>query len=110
VNDEHRVIELLEELVAWARFANRQELIGIWRDVLVDPKHFAAYELSDGTNSQMDVASKSGLSQPTISGLWVKWRRLGLARDLAGRTQHVAKPSDLGVQFGGVGSSSPAKK
>jgi hypothetical protein len=98
VEANERTIGLLEELTAWTRFANREALIRLWRAVLVDPKHLAAYELSDGTRSQKQVGDAVGLSQPAISGLWQKWRRLGIARDVGGRIAHLARPTDLGVE------------
>lgn len=97
MNGQERLEELLEELVAWTRFANRETLVRLWATVLVDHRHLFAYELSDGTRSQKQIAEQSGLSQPTMSGLAQKWRRLGIARDVDGRTVHIARPSDLGL-------------
>lgn len=95
--DAEREVELLEELVAWSRFANREALVRTWDTVLAEQRHLVAYELSDGTRTQKEVGEQSGLSQPSISGLWQKWRRLGIAREQEGRTVHIARPSDLGV-------------
>jgi len=92
-----RVIELLEELVAWQRFAHRDALARLWGQILADPRHLIGYELSDGTRTQKQVGEMSGLSQPTISGLWTKWRRMGLLRESRGQLMHIARPSDLGI-------------
>jgi len=94
---DERITELLDEMVAWARFANRDALITTWQKVLTDSKHLVAYELTDGTKSQKEVGDQSGLSQPSVSGLWQRWRRMGLVRDVGGRVRHIARPSDLGV-------------
>lgn len=96
---EERLIELTEELLAWTRFANREALTKAWRQILADPRHLIAYELSDGTRSQKEVGDGSGLSQPSVSNLWQRWRRLGIARDRAGRAVHIARPSDLGLEI-----------
>lgn len=98
MNGDDRLVELMEELVAWTKFAHQEMLIAVWRKVLADEKHLVAYELTDGTRTQRDVADASGLSQPTISALWQKWRRTGLARELpGGKVRHLARPSDFGV-------------
>lgn len=92
-----RIEELLEELVNWTKFANRQALIDVLTDLLVDPKHLAVYEASDGQATQNQVASTSGVAQGTVSNLWAKWRRIGVVGDVDGRARHLAKPSDLGL-------------
>jgi hypothetical protein len=92
-----RTEDLLEELLNWTKFAHRKALIETLRDVLADPKHLAAYEATDGTRSQGQVASAAGITQQSISTLWTKWRRLGIVSDVDGRACHLAKPSDLGI-------------
>jgi hypothetical protein len=97
-SEEERVIELLEELVAWTRFGARAALLEIWETVLKDDKHLLAYELSDGTRSQKEVGDAAGLSQPSVSGLWQRWRRLGVVRPSGNRVAHLASPSDMGME------------
>lgn len=89
--------ELLEELLAWTKFAYRGQLANELKEVLMDPKHLAAFEASDGTRTQAEVAKVAGISQATVSALWAKWRRLALAREVDGRTAHLVRPSDLGL-------------
>ena len=89
--------QLLEEILAWIRFSNRSDLVKSIES-LTDPRHLVALELTDGTRTQAQVAKSTGLSQATISNLWNKWRRLGLVIDRAGRTEHLARPTDLGVE------------
>jgi hypothetical protein len=93
-----RTVELLEELVAWTRFGARAALLELWETVLKDDKHLLAYELSDGTRSQKEVGDAAGLSQPTVSTLWQRWRRLGIVRPSGNRVAHLAKPSDMGME------------
>jgi hypothetical protein len=68
------------------------------KQVLVDPKHLKAYDLTDGTRTQQQVATGAGISQPMVSGLWGKWRRLGIVLDKNGKTVHIVKPSDYGLE------------
>jgi|GraSoiStandDraft_47_1057283.scaffolds.fasta_scaffold228352_2 hypothetical protein len=93
-----RTVELLEELLAWTKFANRESLRRTLESVLADPRHKIAFEAADGSKSQKELADVSGLSQPTISGLSTKWRRLGVARELNSRLTHIARPTDLGIE------------
>lgn len=95
--DEH-IVELLEELVAWTRFKSRTTLLDIWDSVLKDDRHLLAYELSDGTRSQKEVGDAAAISQPTVSGLWQRWRRLGIVRVSGTRVAHIARPSDMGME------------
>lgn len=110
---DDRIVELLEELASWTRFSNRDSLIRLWTEVLADPRHLRAYELSDGTRTQRAIAESVGVSQPTVSLLWQKWRRLGLVRNQDGPARHIARPTDLGVEVPEDGEGSqggPAQK
>ena len=51
-----------------------------------------------GSRTQVEVANTTKVSQPTVSGLWNKWRRLGLIRDVDGKAVHLVRPSDLGLE------------
>jgi hypothetical protein len=90
---------LLRELVAWARFSNRQSLIDTIRATMADPKHLRAFEATDGSRSQAEVGTYAGLSQPAVSALWARWRRLALIELVAGKAKHLARPSDLGIEI-----------
>jgi hypothetical protein len=110
VEKESNVQEgLLRELLAWTRFANRGAFVSTLRNVLAEPRHLLAYELSDGKSGQTSIAKACGLSQPTVSGLWSKWRRLGLVMDEEGRARHLIRPSDLGIEIPKVGARGPAE-
>src|SRR5438874_1090119 len=97
-NNDERVIALLEELVAWTRFSARSGLMETLRQVLSDPRHLRAYELTDGTRTQKEVGADSGMSQPAVSAIWQRWKRLGIVRDRGGRAAHLIRPSDLGLE------------
>ncbi len=91
-----RLIALLEDLVALTRFMAREGLERTLRLVLRDEKHKVAFELSDGTKTQSQVAASVGLSQPAVSELWKKWRRLGLLQERGGRVTRLVSLVDLG--------------
>jgi hypothetical protein len=90
-------VTLPEELVAWTKFANRDSLIKLLDQVLKDSQHLLAFELTDGRR-QSEFAQGSGLAQPTVSGLWQRWKRLGMVREKDGRVVHLARASDLEME------------
>lgn len=100
-----RQLELLEELVTWTRFANRDAVITTITSVMQDPRHLRAYEATDGQRTQGQVGTYAGLSQPAVSGLWSRWRRLGLVTERGGRIQHLVRPSDLGIHVPELGAA-----
>lgn len=94
---------LLTELIAverenliWTKFNARRALEETLRATLKDPRHQAAYELSNGARTQTEIGLRAGLDQSTISQLWARWRRLGLLRDDVGRPKHLVALEDLG--------------
>ena len=95
--DNENVADLLSELLVWTKFANLDRLIAMLRTTLADERHAKAYELTDGKRSQVDVAKLSGLSQPAVSGLWARWKRLGIVDNRSGRARHLVRPSDFGL-------------
>lgn len=105
---DDRSTSLLEELVAWTRFAHRESLVRAIRDTMKDPRHLAVFEQLDGTVLQTKIATESGLSKQQISTLVAKWRRLGLVRELHGKTVHIARPSDLGIPVEKLRSADPS--
>jgi hypothetical protein len=108
-NNDERLLALMEELVVWTRFATRAAILAAWESILADDRHLLAYELSDGSRNQQQVADATGLSQPTISILWARWRRLGIARVQGKVVAHLARPSDLGMERAMRLSAPPAK-
>lgn len=100
MDNQERTVALLEELVAWTRFSARDGLKSTLQDVLADPKHFKAYELTDGTRTQKQVGAPVGLTQPAVSNLWQRWRKLGIVRDVSnGRPAHLVRPTELGLNM-----------
>lgn len=90
------LIALQREHLTWTKFNARNALEDALRSTLKDPRHQAAYELSDGERTQTDIGQTVGLDQSTISQLWSRWRRLGLLQDDARRPKHLISLEDLG--------------
>jgi hypothetical protein len=98
MDQSERTIALLEELVAWTKVLARDSITPLLRTVLSDPKHFRVYDLTDGSRSQQEIGEAVGLSQPAVSRMYQKWRKLGLLRESNGRVVHLVKPSDIGLE------------
>jgi hypothetical protein len=90
-------LAVLEELLAWPKFANSKALTETLSETLKDEGSFRAYQATNGKNTQADVAKIAGVVQSTVSRLWGQWRRLGLVRDIDNRALHLADPADLGL-------------
>jgi len=94
------VLALLRELVYWTRFQNRGALKAALDELLPSKTDRQIYELSDGSNSQPEIAKQVGVSQPTISNKWKFWRTLGIVYEVAdepGRCRHLASMRSLGL-------------
>lgn len=92
------VAEILEELLAWTRFAHTEGLRGLLRTELSERASFIAFQLSDGSRSQREVAEAAGVSQPTISRWWARWSRQGIMRQVGETPTHLIDPADLGLE------------
>jgi hypothetical protein len=88
--------ELLEEILVWTKFQARPALAEALTNVLKEPRHQVAYEVTDGNRTQAEVGKLAGLDQTTISELWARWKRLGLVNDTGRRPAHMISLLDLG--------------
>jgi len=96
-----QIMALMEEIVLWLRFQNRQHLKTLLDEVLTHEADRRVYELSDGERSQPEIARQAGVSQPTVSGKWKAWRTLGIVHEMPrqqGRCRHLTSLSSLGLE------------
>ncbi len=96
MDSDEKTLALIEELVALTRFTARDAMERALRATLRDERHQLAYELSDGSHTQTQVALAAGLSQSAMSDLWKKWRQMGLLTVRGTTNQHLVSLSDLG--------------
>ena len=102
MNEDRKAVELLEELVHWQRFQNRQLLRSALEEILASTTDRKIFDLSDGTRSQPDIAMRAEVSQPTVSNKWKTWRTLGIVYELAdepGRCKHLASLEAVGLKI-----------
>jgi hypothetical protein len=88
---EDTEISVLKEILKWVRFAGLKEVKTVLTVELDTDQKKQVYQLSDGTKSNAEINSISGVSTGSISGYWKKWRRLGLGetKDVTGGDRFV---------------------
>jgi len=99
LNDE-RVLQKLEEIAQWLKLQNRSLVKALLEEVLDSDRDKLIYHLSDGERSSTDIAREVGVSQPTVSNLWRRWRRLGIVLerpDIPGRVRKLCGLEELDI-------------
>ncbi|MBW8011012.1 MAG: hypothetical protein FVQ83_07205 [Chloroflexi bacterium] len=68
---------------------------------LVSEQEKLAYELTDGENTQTQIAKKVNVTQPAVSFWWRKWNQINLSIDspaYPGRQEAVFSLSEYGIK------------
>jgi CRP-like cAMP-binding protein len=73
------VLEELREANRWLRLLATPLLRDRLTEVLVSDNDRKIYQASTG-GSQTEVATASGVSQPTVSAAWKKWAAVGIVQ------------------------------
>src|SRR5260370_23000389 len=77
--------KILAEILRWIRPAAYPHVESLIKkefykpDGALDLARAVTYSLTDGRMKAVDIAKRAGISQPTVSRLWAKWRQLGIA-------------------------------
>ena len=101
VNNEDRILELLEELVYWTKEATFPQIRQRLLTNLESPEEKMAYELSDGEKTTRQVASKVKGSRNTVAKWWNNWITVGIAEPISTKGGgHRAKRKFLLEDFG----------
>lgn len=99
--DKDRTIELLEELVKWAKVTSIPHVKKLLEEILTSPEEKVAYESSDGKPSQ-EIAALAKISFHTVTVWWKKWIKVGLAEPIPSRGGQRAKRlfslTDFGIE------------
>lgn len=95
-----RIEKLLEDIRIWIRIGNLRQL----RDMLVQEldsyEKMRIFELTDGTRSQKEIASRTKVSRSTISYYWQKWSGLGIlttSKQRKGRMKKIVTLDEVGI-------------
>lgn len=95
------VVEELRTIGGLLRLASHETIKQLIASELDDPKTIEVYRATDGVASQGEVARHAGVSQPTVSRLWQRWKTIGLAVDgESGRARALFDAAAYGVGSG----------
>lgn len=89
---------LLRELIVWTKVQSAPRVKELLQQMSSQER--LAYELSDGTKTQVEIAKQVGVTQATISNWWKKWAALGLTSEsetYSGRQKQNFSPPDFGI-------------
>jgi len=106
---DEQILAELRSQTPWLRLLGIQALRPVLAQVLRNDRHRLAYELSDGNRTSRQVAEGAGVGAATVSRLWSEWIALGIcmpSRQQAGRAEHLASLSSLGIEIASVAQSS----
>ena len=86
--NEQRIMEqldeiagLLRQLLLWTRVGAVPKVKELLEATLTKDEERLAYELTDGKQTQVQIAATIKVTQPTVSNWWKKWNGLGLTME-----------------------------
>lgn len=92
----------LDEISLWLRFSCRNALKETVRFTLRDDRDRIIYEMTDGNNSTTEISKKANCSQPTVSNIWNRWKKIGIVVEVsgvAGRCKVLCTLDELGIDI-----------
>ena len=92
--------KLLGEIIVWLKIGNWEQLHDILYAELDTAERAKIYELTDGINSQKDIASLSRVSRSLVAYYWQKWLGLGIlvpSKERRGRMKKIVSLSEVGI-------------
>lgn len=80
---QDRMIELLQEMLKWIKFAGMKEVKNTLVSALDTEQKRLVYHLSNGTHGTVETARLAGIgSTSTVFDMWQAWLRLGLGESI----------------------------
>jgi len=77
------MIELLEEMLKWIKFAGLKEVKNTLGSVLDTEQKRLVYHLSDGARGTVEISKLAGIgSTKTVFDMWQAWLKLSLGESL----------------------------
>ena len=84
-NKIDKVIELLQEMLKWVKFAGAREVRTVLMNILDTEQKRLIYHLSDGEHGSVEIGKAANVSDSTIRRCWESWVRLGIVEPLSVR-------------------------
>jgi len=84
-NKIDKVIELLQEMLKWVKFAGAREVRTVLMNILDTEQKRLIYHLSDGERGSVEIGKTANVSDSTIRRCWESWVRLGIVEPLGVR-------------------------
>jgi hypothetical protein len=97
---QDRMIDLLEEILKWARFKGMQRVKAVLHETLKKDSEKIAYSYSDGRGS-LEISKLAGVSDFAVRSYWKKWATMGLVQQSSkfkGRYERLFSLEDLGIE------------
>jgi hypothetical protein len=87
VNDKkiEQMIELLQEMLKWIKFAGAREVRTVLMNILDTEQKRLIYHLSDGERGSVGIGKAANVSDRTVRRYWDSWARLGIVEPLGVR-------------------------
>jgi hypothetical protein len=102
LSKEDQMIQLLEELVRWTKVTSIPHVKKFLEELLQSPEEKIAYQASDGSRTQGDIAKIADVSQMTISNYGKKWIKNGIAKPVSAmggqRAVRLFSLEDFGIE------------
>lgn len=89
--------QLLKEILKWQKLQSLNILKDLIPHILSDEKKELVYELTDGENSQLAIAKKTGVATGTISNWWNTWYSYGIVDKEGNRYKKIISLKDLNI-------------
>lgn len=80
-----KIIELLEEVLKWVKFAGAREVRTVLMNILDTEQKRLIYHLSDGEHGTVEIGKVANVSDSTVRRCWESWARLGVVEPLSVR-------------------------
>jgi DNA-binding Lrp family transcriptional regulator len=102
LSKEDQMIQLLEELVRWTKVTSIPQVKRLLEEILQSPEEKTAFQASDGSRTQGEIAKIAGVSQVTVSNYGKKWVKNGIAKPVSAmggqRAVRLFSLEDFGIE------------
>jgi len=94
-----KIEKLLEDIIIWIKVGNLKLLHNMLTQELDTQEKKRIFELTDGINTQQEIASSVKISRSTISYYWQKWYGLGILTQSSrpGRMKKIVSLDEVGL-------------